>query len=346
MPVKHALPLALFCAPLLLAGCGGGSGSRQAAEPEPVDLPAGKPAAPGLEVVRLRPLVGEPILAFDLNDQGAVAGRLGAQAVLWHPQQGLRRLEAPAGAEAATAVALNGSGRAVGYADYPSEAFGWPTVALIWDADGALAARGQDLHASEATAIDGRGRVAGLYASPPGRRRVFTWEPSGFVDQGEQEGEVLAVMRGEDGSVVITSWGEGGYRVRIRRPAGEQRLSDAYVSALAADGRLGGCRGADWQSSEPAVWSPDGRLQALDAQGRQGCVDALGDEGSAAGWYRRADGSVGQFLYRDGRFEDLEALLGGDYGLQRVQAINAVGEILVELVGGEPLLLRPVLPGT
>jgi probable HAF family extracellular repeat protein len=134
----------------------------------------------------------------------------------------------------------------------------------------------------------------------------------------------------------------GRHQVHVQRLDGNLRLPDAYANAINDSGMVGGCSGGDWDSNVPAIWRADGSVLTLDGQNRQGCVEDMNSDGAAVGWYRRAGGSIGEFLYQDGRFHDLGSLLGDTYELQAAHAINDGGQILVELVGGAPLLLTPI----
>lgn len=323
----------------LLGGCGGGELATLAA---PIAVEDTAPA-PRFEVLALRSRIDGAVLAFDLNNTGAVVGAIGRDAYVWHQDQGLRRLTGAAGAAASAAVGLNDAGWVVGRSEFDSESYGWPTVALVWRPDGSLATSGHALSASEAVTVNAANAAAGIYTDGGWARSFFRWDGSGFVDLGNFGGDAQAIVLGNDGSLVMTVAVEGRHEVHVQRADGDLRLADAYASTVNDSGIIGGCSGGDWHSNVPAIWHADGTMLALDEQNRQGCVEDLNSEGAAVGWYRRADGSVGEFLYQDGRFQDLGSLLGDSYELQAAHAINDGGQILVEVIGGAPLLLTPQL---
>ncbi|MFI9010068.1 hypothetical protein ACIGNX_22835 [Actinosynnema sp. NPDC053489] len=284
------------------------------------------------------PAGANPGRVFGVDADGAAYGNTStadrwAQATKWHPDGSATVLDVPAGDTYGFAVAVNGSGTVVGYSgDHRTGT----RRALRWDRDGTATVLPGLGPATEATAIDEAGAIAGITTTADDVAHYVRWDDGVLTELGAVPGATHSAVAQVEGRYVVgdvqrddrTGYGvrwDGPVLAEVPTPQGFSTLL-----AVAADGTAYGT-----VNGKPVRWAADGgvAIMPLPTGYAAGEVTRLNDRGVAAGtaisrYNRPVRWSP------DGRVE-LLPVPSGTYGF--AQGVNGHGVVVGEY-GGRPLL--------
>jgi len=248
----------------------------------------------GSSVTEILTFPGDSVDVRDINDQGAVAGRLERLNGWSYPfvwRDGVTSvLDTPPGRTGA-AFSINNAGQAVGVAEFPGDLY----HAVLWGADGHLTDLGAPYGGwSVATAVNNAGDAVGWTDNEFGAPRAVLW----------RDGTATALPM-LPGSFVTSAWA----------------VNDA---GQVVGGAWPGDRG-------DAFMYYDGAMMALpDLGGTGACAYGINNIGQVVGWSYTPDGQYRAALWSDGQIVDLNAFVpaGAGWELMSAQRINDAGQIV------------------
>ncbi len=248
----------------------------------------------GPSVTEILTLPGDSVEARDVNDSGALVGRVGPPQGAPHPfvwRDGLTTILPTLPGMTGAAFSINNAGQVVGVAEFPCDLY----HAVLWGADGRLTDLGAPYGGwAVATAVNDAGHAVGWtdgqYHFPQG----VLWKDGGAT-----------VLPKLPGSVDASAWD----------------INDA-----------GQVVGGVWPGSRgDAFVYREGVLTALPAFGGRGsCAQAINNGGQAVGWSDSPDGSHRAALWSNGVVVDLNTRIPANAGWQLMSArdINDAGQIV------------------
>ncbi|MCC8250367.1 hypothetical protein [Saccharothrix luteola] len=285
------------------------------------------------------PAGATPGKVFGVDADGAAYGNTStpvrnSQATRWNPDGSTTVLDLPPGDTYSFAVAVNDSGTVVGYSgDYATGV----RRAVRWDRDGTATALPGLAPATEATAIDEAGAIAGTATTADDLVHYVRWDDGVLTVLGVVPDATYSSVADVNGRYVVGRIQRGdrtGFGLRWDGTAlGEVPTPTGYHSFLHAVDAEGAAYGQ--VKGRPVKWSADGAVSVMalpDGYGA-GEVLELNDRGVAAGTaisrYNRPIrwSSSGEVA--------LLPVPSGTYGF--AQGINDRGVVVGEY-GGRPLL--------
>ncbi|NUT48019.1 MAG: hypothetical protein HOV94_12020, partial [Saccharothrix sp.] len=234
------------------------------------------------------PAGAAPGRVFGVDADGAAYGNTStagrwAQATRWDPDGSATVLDVPAGATYSFAVAVNEAGTVIGYAG--NDATG-TRDAVRWDRSGAATVLPGLGPATEATAIDEAGAIAGIATTDDDLGHYVRWDDGVLTDLGVVPGATYSSVAEVAGRYVIGDVQRGdrtGYGLRWDgRTLAEVPTPQGFSTLLAVDA-AGTAFGE--VNGKPVRWAADGGLtvMALPTGYGAGEVTLLNDRGVAAG---------------------------------------------------------------
>jgi uncharacterized membrane protein len=256
-----------------------------------------------------------------------------SQATRWNADGSATVLDLLPGGDYSVATAVTESGLVVGYGGDANRT----RQAIRWGRDGTATVLPGTGYATEATAVDENGRIAGLAYTSDYLIHFVRWDDGVLTDLGAAPSSTWANAKAVNGRYVVGDIQRGdrtGYGVRwdgaalAELPTPPDQFST--LAAVDADGTAFGQAG-----SRPVRWSTDGTVtdMALPTGYTAGEVTLLNDHGEAAGTaisrYNRP------IRWSKSGKVTLLPVPDGNYGF--AQGINDHGVVVGEY-GGHPVL--------